>query len=83
MLFLWISLCISRQLRNPVCRLLLIAGRREDTDGTKILKCFHSWSKELLNEKNEIEENAELDCLRDYQGLIKAQDGFIEPQFPI
>ena len=31
---------------------------------------------------NEIEENAELDCLRDYQGLIKAQDGFIEPQFP-
>ena len=50
-LFLWISLCISRQLRNPVCRLLLIAGRREDTDGTKILKCFHSWSKELLNEK--------------------------------
>ena len=32
---------------------------------------------------NEIEENAELDCLRDYQGLIKAQDGFIEPQFPI
>ena len=56
---------------------------REDTDGTKILKCFHSWSKELLNEKNEIEENAELDCLRDYQGLIKAQDGFIEPQFPI
>ena len=54
-----------------------------DTDGTKILKCFHSWSKELLNEKNEIEENAELDCLRDYQGLIKAQDGFIEPQFPI
>ena len=32
---------------------------------------------------NEIEETAELDCLRDYQGLIKAQDGFIEPQFPI
>ena len=55
---------------------------KEDTDGTKILKCFHSWSKKLLNEKNEIEENAELDC-RDYQGLIKAQDGFIEPQFPI
>ena len=44
---------------------------------------FSQLVERTFEEKNESEENVEIDCLRDYQGLIKAQDGFIEPQFPI
>ena len=56
-------------------------GRHRRNQNTQMFSQLVERTFEWKN--NEIEENAELDCLRDYQGLIKAQDGFIEPRIPI